>query len=880
VTFLFTDVEGSTRLWVSDEAAMSRSLVVHDELVRGAIESHGGFVFSTGGDGFAAVFSRASDAVAAAQAVQAALANGSWPGPSLRVRVGLHLGEADERSGDYFGPAVSTAARVASAGHGGQILLTEPVRSTARVDAVDLGVHELRDLKEPLRLYQLGDEGFPPLRVVDPLSTNLPARPTRLIGRHDEVANVRKLLSEFRLVTVTAVGGAGKTRVAIAVGEAELPHCAGGVWFVDLTAVTSDADVVLGVARAVGVTLQDGDPTDQVVEYLADEAALVILDNCEHVIVGCAEFAERFLAVRGRAVLLATSREALGVDGERVFALSTLAADSGDDAAVRLFLDRATGADSRFSPDDVTIADVVDVCRHLDGLPLAIELAAARVTVMSVAELNAGLRDRFALLGGTRRRHRQRTLLATLEWSYDLLSVDEQRVLRSLAVFVAGFDLDAVSTVANMSKTAALATVEALTAKSLTVHTAAGSRSRFSLLETVQAYAEDRLIAAGEPAAARDRHLDHFYTLATVQGHGGIAELRLGAALRSELGNLTAAFEWAALTSRWKTAGELIAACYSAYILDGAAMEARALIERALGGLASDQTALADCLRRSMVMTSAWLNDWSLYERMAGELTRSPMAETRAFGLLALGVASPFSDVETSNRQLAKARAELASLTTTTPDVPNEFMAGLIRWVEGRVSAAHGDLEAGLEGILAFLATCRAIDYFPTTTPRAAKLAAACQILLGDPASAIETVAWLESFDISTFNCDDIRALALLAQGDLTDAQALIRAHATRGLTGPMRGQVCDSALLLSVLAYLEADHDTARHLLLEMGIGLEPATIVYSSHLAAWLDVAVEHNERQQLALNYNAASPQGISGTRMAAAAVREELTRRGWT
>jgi predicted ATPase len=858
---------------------MSRSLVVHDDVVRGVIESHGGFVFSTGGDGFAAAFSRASDAVTAAQAVEAGLANASWPGPSLRVRVGLHLGEADERGGDYFGPAVSTAARVASAGHGGQILLTESVRSTAGVDAVDLGVHTLRDLKEPLRLYQMGDEQFPALRVVDPSSTNLPARPTRLIGRHDEVADVRKLLSEFRLVTVTAVGGAGKTRVAIAVGEAELPHRAGGVWFVDLTTVTNDADVGPGVGKAVGVTLRDGDGVDQVIEYLADEAALVILDNCEHVIVGCAEFAERFLATRGRAVLLATSRETLGVDGERVFALSTLAAESGDDAAVRLFLDRATAADSRFSPDDATLDDVVDVCRHLDGLPLAIELAAARVTVMSVAELRAGLHDRFALLGGTPRRHRQRTLLATLDWSYDLLSPDEQRVLRSLAAFVAGFDLDAVSAVADVSRTAALAAVDALTAKSLIVRAAAGSRSRFSLLETVQAYAEDRLIAAGQSADARDRHLDHFYALATAQGHAGIAELRLGAALRPDLGNLTAAFEWAAITSRSNVAGELIAGCYSAYILDGAAMEARSLIERALGSLTSDQAELADCLRRSMVMTSAWLNDWSLYERSARELTRSPLAETRAFGFLALGVASPFSDRATSNQQLARARAELTSLTSTPADVMNDVLAGLIRWAEGRVSAAHGDLEAGLEGILAFLATCRAIDYFPTTTPRAAKLAAACQILLGDPASATKTVAWLESFDISTFNCDEIRALALLAQGDLAEAQDLIRAHAARGLTGRMRGQVCDSALLLAVLAYVEADHDTARKLLLDMGLGLEPATIVYSSHLAAWLDVAAKHNERQRLAISYNAASPQGSGGTRIATAAVRDELARRGW-
>ncbi len=223
VTFLFTDVEGSTRLWMADESAMAASLALHDRIVRTAIESAGGYVFSTAGDAFSAAFDRASDAAAAALKAQSELDTAAWPGPALRVRMGLHLGEAEERQGDYFGSAVTTAARVAAAGHGGQVLATDPVRMTSHVTSRDLGVHQLRDVDEPLRLFQLGEGMFPPLKAKSRVLTNLPARPTSLIGRGQDVERVRRLLADHRLVTVTAVGGSGKTRVAIAVGEAELP---------------------------------------------------------------------------------------------------------------------------------------------------------------------------------------------------------------------------------------------------------------------------------------------------------------------------------------------------------------------------------------------------------------------------------------------------------------------------------------------------------------------------------------------------------------------------------------------------------------------------------------------------------------------------------
>ena len=483
---------------------MAASLAVHDTIIRGVIEAAGGYVFSTGGDSFAAAFSRSSDAVSAALKAQSELAAANWPGPILRVRMGLHLGEADERGGDYLGPAVSTAARVAAAGHGGQVVLTDSVRMAARATTVDLGVHHLRDVEEPLRLFQLGAARFPPLRVVDPAMTNLPVRPTRLIGRDDDVDRIRTLLAQHRLVTVTAVGGSGKTRVAIAVGEEEMPHRTNGVWFADLTAVTSDAEVPAAVAKAVGLSLQGGDTIAQVVDHLADREALVILDNCEHVIDGCARFADGFLTKAGQSVLLATSREALGVDGEATMLLGPLGADGSDAPAVRLFADRAASADHRFVVDDTNAETLAAVCRRLDGIPLGIELAAARITMMTLAEIEAGLDDRFAMLVGGRRPPRHRTLHATLDWSFNLLHDDEQRVLQSLGTFIDGFDIDAVAAVAGMQRGEAFAAVEALMSKSLVVRADGDERARFRLLETVKAYAEDHLAATGSTVAARD----------------------------------------------------------------------------------------------------------------------------------------------------------------------------------------------------------------------------------------------------------------------------------------------------------------------------------------------------------------------------------------
>lgn len=571
VTFLFTDVEGSTRLWASDTTGMSASLKVHDELLRNVIDAHGGYVFTTAGDAFCVAFAHASDAVRCARSAQGALADVDWPGPTLLVRMGLHQGEVEARDGDYFGPAVNTAARVASVGHGGQVILTDGVRAAAAVSVTELGVHRLRDVPEALHLHQFGDGEYPALRVVPDLLSSLPIPATSLIGREDDVHAVRSLLLKHRLVTITGLGGSGKTRLAIEVAECELAHFKHGAYFADLGNVSDDEDVVAAVSDALRLHLVGGDAIAQVLDYLADKEALVVLDNCEHVLEACAEFAEAMLAHSGEWRLVATSREHLNVDGEHVMPVPSLGV-SENGSAVELFADRAIAVQPAFRVDDANRATVSELCERLDGLPLAVELAAARIVVMSPAEMLEHIDDRFRLLSGGRRRSRrqhQRTLEATLDWSYDLLDSGEQRFLNTLGVLTGPFDVGLAAAVADVGYDEALDVMASLVNKSLVVTHIDGDRTLFLLLETLRAYAQDHLRKAGrELEAARDRHLRHHLdvmaeTVDAAEASTGSwvvwdwVRVQRGLAL---MVNLEAAIDWAIASGRNVDAGELLVA--------------------------------------------------------------------------------------------------------------------------------------------------------------------------------------------------------------------------------------------------------------------------------------------------------------------------------
>lgn len=545
--FVCTDVEGSTRLWASDPEAMSVSLELHDEIVRSALNSRGGTVFTTAGDSFWAAFERPRDAVAALAEVQLRLGEASWPGPTLRVRAGVHVGEAESRADDWFGPTLNFTARLASAGHGGQVLVSEAVQAMVDAELRDLGSHVLKDIDGPVRIFQLGDADFPALRSGG--RTNLPATPNRLLGRDDDVRRVRVLLTEARLVTLVAIGGTGKTRLALEVAEAERGQWPDGVWFVDLTVVAPGDSLATAVADAIRLAVSGTDDVETlVVEHLAERAALVVLDNCEHVVDEVAAFAERVLAAGGKSKLLATARELLDVDGERPVQVAPLAVDGPDSPAVRLFVERALVAADDFAADD-HLGDIVEVCRHLDGIPLAIELAASRVGVLSPAKLLDSLQDRFRLLSGSRRRNRHRTLRAAIDWSYESLDADHQAAFRALAVFSGTFDIDAVADITGNDLLDAADIVEALLHRSLV--TPSDERDRFRLLETIRAYAEDRLVEAAEAAEVRRRHAEHFWARNHPTTRLGAASARRTMELLADRPNLLEALGWYEQHERW-----------------------------------------------------------------------------------------------------------------------------------------------------------------------------------------------------------------------------------------------------------------------------------------------------------------------------------------
>ena len=534
VTFLFTDIEGSTRLWEEAPTEMRAALARHDDVLRSAIDAHGGYVFSTGGDGFAVAFGRAGDAAAAALDAQGALAGERWPTPSpLRVRMGLHTGEVEERDGDYFGPAVNRAARIMAAGHGGQVLLSS---ATAAVSGdtglVDLGEYAFAGLAAPERVFQLGSGDFPPLRSTGSVPSNLPVELSAFVGRERELAVVAGLIRSTRVVTLTGVGGVGKTRLAVQVATGMVDEFPGGAWFVELAPLIDPALVPSTVAASVGAApSSEADPTELVCRLLAHRRALLVLDNCEHVVDAAAALADRLVRTAPRVRVLATSREPLNVKGESAWRVPSLTVDDGGAPgdAVALFVQRSREARPELELNGAAQRSaVVQICRRLDGIPLAIELAAARARMMSVELIASRLDERFRLLtrGGRGAVPRQQTLEGAIDWSYELLAPAEQALFDVLGVFAGDFDVAAVAAVAALDDFEALDLLGQLADKSMLE--ADPARDRYRLLETLRQYAWDRLVATERLSGVRDGHAAYYAELA-----GGQARLMAAPGLQA-----------------------------------------------------------------------------------------------------------------------------------------------------------------------------------------------------------------------------------------------------------------------------------------------------------------------------------------------------------
>jgi predicted ATPase len=512
VTFLFTDVEGSTRRWEADADEMRIALSAHDEVLRGAIEAHGGWLFKHTGDGVCAAFASPRSAVDAAVAAQRAL--------ELPVRMGLATGEAELREGDYFGAVLNRAARVMAAGHGGQILLADSTAGLlSGVDLIDLGPRRLRDLPTPVQVFQVQAPDlrtdFPALRALDASPGNLRAATTSFIGRESEVAELHAAVKAHRLVTLTGVGGVGKTRLATELAGRLADEFPDGVWFFELAAVTDPGAVPDAVATVLGIIQQPGKSvTESVACALEGRSRLLVFDNCEHVVDSVADLVEAILAASATVMILATSREGLGVSEEQLWRVPSLAVNSGtESAAVNLFLDRAHSVVSDFSLAQPGQADaVVEICRRLDGIPLAIELAASRISSMTAIEVRDRLDQRFRLLVGSRRGlERHHTLRHAVAWSYDLLDDTEKALLDRCSVFAGGFDLEsACAIIGSDDDFATLDLLDALVRKSLLVADRSSGRTRFSMLETIRQFAEEQLVARGEASEIRAAHSRYF----------------------------------------------------------------------------------------------------------------------------------------------------------------------------------------------------------------------------------------------------------------------------------------------------------------------------------------------------------------------------------
>jgi predicted ATPase/class 3 adenylate cyclase/DNA-binding CsgD family transcriptional regulator len=623
VTLLLADVEGSTRLWETQRDEMTAAFAALDHALSDLLAAHHGVrpVEQGEGDSFVVAFARATDAVACALDLQRA------PLAPIRLRIGLHTGEVQLRDeANYIGPTINRAARIRDLAHGGQTVLSGTTEDLV-VDVLppdawltDLGRHELRGVPRPERVVQLCHpdlrNDFPPLRTSKTSAAQrLPLQPTSFVGRRAEILDVREALAENQLVTLTGAGGVGKTRLAVQIATEVADEYAEGVWYVDLASITHPDVVPVAVMRALGLTDQQGRSTmDALAGFIGDRRMLLVLDNCEHLLDACARLVGAVLSSCPQVSVLATSREPIRAAGEITWQVPSL---SLADEAVDLFAVRARHVRPDFQISEDSAATVAEICARLDGMPLAIELAAARVRALSPTEILDSLHDRFRLLTGGARTavRRQQTLRASVDWSHALLTAPERILFRRLSVFLGGFDLDAAQAVAGggeVERYQILDQLALLVDKSLVAADNAAGRTRYRMLETVRQYALEKLGESGEGDEVRNRHRDHYSNMAAAldnpAGPGPRVSIKK---VESEIDNLRAAFAWSRENSDTERALVLASSLQPLWIIRGRLLEGLAWFDTALADVDAQHLELVPAVRartladRAMVVAGA-----------------------------------------------------------------------------------------------------------------------------------------------------------------------------------------------------------------------------------------------------------------------------------
>jgi predicted ATPase/class 3 adenylate cyclase len=740
VTFLFTDIEGSTKLSQEYADALPALLARHQEILNQAIEAYHGFIFQVVGDSFSAAFDTAMNALKAASEAQRRLHNEGWSPAPIKVRMGIHTGAAqlaDDSSieGPYSGyTTLAMTQRIMSVAHGGQILLSQVTCDLVReqlppeLTLLDMGEHHLKDLLHPVHLYHVTavdlPATFPPLKTLESFPHNLPMQLTSFIGREREIAETKQLISNARLLTLIGPGGTGKTRLALLVAEDLLPSFTAGVWLAELAPLTDASLIPQTIAAIFGLRELPNMPLMGIVtDYLRAKELLLILDNCEHLVEACAKLSDHLLHACPQLKIIASSREPLGIAGEMVYRVPSLSLPDPaqvtrealmESESARLFVERATAAQSKFSLTDQNTSSVAQICHRLDGIPLALELAAARVGIFSPEEIAARLGDRFKLLTGGSRTAlpRQQTLRALIDWSYDLLSDEEQTLLRQLSVFAGGWTFEAAEAVC--SDLDVLNLLTQLVNKSLVMVDEQESSTRYHLLETIRQYARDKLLEAGESEQVRTRHLDFFLKFAEEAESymNGPQEMEWRMFLDAEYDNLRTALEWGMENDVDKVL-RLGGALHLFWERHGYEVEGRRLMNEVLARAKTFPPAEGEAARKRIMYQAKALNaigflgfgqgdnlgSLKAFEDSASLLRQIGEKLMLAQALAYIGIARAFL----GNRELAYAAAEEAIALArevgdkVTLGVALSNMAGVLAITQGDLKMIRPYAEEGIQ---------------------------------------------------------------------------------------------------------------------------------------------------------------------------------------
>jgi predicted ATPase/class 3 adenylate cyclase/DNA-binding CsgD family transcriptional regulator len=788
VTLLLADVENSTGLWESQPEQMTAAFARLDQALSTLLATYGGVrpVEQGEGDSFVVAFARASDAVACALELQRA------PLAPISLRIGVHTGEVQLRDeGNYIGPTINKTARLRNLAHGGQTVLSGVTEALvadslpADVWLTDLGTHELRGVARPERVAQLCHPDlrneFPPLHVTKATAPqHLPTQLTDFIGRQTEIAELRQIIAGNRLVTLTGAGGCGKTRLGVQVAAQLVGEFPDGVWFVDLAPITNPVVVPLTVARTLGLPDQPGRSTMVILlQFLADRGMLLLLDNCEHLLDACGQLIVELVDACPQLTVLTTSREPLGLAGELTWRVPSL---SLEDEAVELFADRARRSRPDFRVTDDNAELVTEICQRLDGMPLAIELAAARTRALSVTEILESLHDRFRLLTGGARTavRRQQTLRASVDWSYALLTEPERVLFRRVAVFLGGFDMEAAQIVGAgiaLERYQILDLLSLLLDKSLVVAEEVGGVMRYRMLETVRQYGLERLSESGEAVDVRNRHRDHYTDMATLlESQMPTATERLMLWADVEIDNLRAAFEWSRENSDAEAALRLVSSLHAFWERRGRSRE----------GLAGFDAVLTD-ERPSQVAPAVWVRAVVEHSILAA-LVGWPAGVDRARE--ALAVARQLDDPSL----IARALYACGLLGVFTAEVAQPYLAEAVALVR-----AAGDRWT-LCQILAGIAVMASFAGDPMAVGPAAEEGRDLADSIGDQFFSRNCRVWL--------------GLTFMAHGDLAGAGRVLRglpdeAQEAGDLTTEIWGHVAQS-MVLAYQGHTSAAHSAA----------------------------------------------------------------------